>query len=64
EPLTRLTQKGADPATEWSEEQDAAVARIKRAFSTDTVLTRYDPTRRILLQTDASDKALGAVLCH
>ncbi|CAN0003914.1 unnamed protein product, partial [Heterosigma akashiwo] len=64
EPLTRLTRKGADPSTEWGDEQDAAVGRIKAAFSNDTVLTKYNPSRRILLQTDASSFALGAVLCH
>ncbi|CAN0035822.1 unnamed protein product, partial [Heterosigma akashiwo] len=64
EPLTRLTRKGADPSKEWGDEQDAAVGQIKAAFSNDTVLTKYDPSRRILLQTDASSFALGAVLCH
>ncbi|CAM9719319.1 unnamed protein product, partial [Heterosigma akashiwo] len=64
EPLTRLTQKGADPARHWGPAQDQAVADIKAAFSTDTVLARYDPSKRILLQTDASDFALGAVIAH
>jgi hypothetical protein len=64
EPLTRLLRKGADVSAEWGEAQDLAVQRVKRAFSDDTVLTKFDLSRRILLQTDASDIALGAVISH
>ncbi|CAM9850412.1 unnamed protein product, partial [Heterosigma akashiwo] len=53
EPLTRLTRKGANPGEEWGAEQDMAVERVKAAFSSDTVLTKYDPSRRLLLHTDA-----------
>ncbi|CAN0123665.1 unnamed protein product, partial [Heterosigma akashiwo] len=43
---------------------DQAVAEIKEAFSEAPLLARYDPSKRLLLQTDSSKSALGAVISH
>ncbi|CAM9196294.1 unnamed protein product, partial [Heterosigma akashiwo] len=64
-PLTRLLKKNVKVEEAWGEEQDKAVEAIKLAFSKPgLVLTRYDPNRPIVLQTDASSFALGAVISH
>ena len=63
-PLTRLLKKEADVKRDWDEAADEAVADIKEAFSHSLVMARFDPTKDLLVQTDASNFALGAVLCH
>ncbi|CAM9449423.1 unnamed protein product [Heterosigma akashiwo] len=64
-PLTSLLKKDRNVAKEWGELQDEAVLKIKQAFSKPgLVLTRFDTRRPVLLQTDASGDALGAVISH
>ena len=63
-PLTRLLKKEADVKRDWDEAADQAVADIKEAFSHSLVMAQFDPTKDLLVQTDASNFALGAVLCH
>ncbi|CAM9931531.1 unnamed protein product, partial [Heterosigma akashiwo] len=60
-PLNDLLKKGRDPGKDWGAEHDQAVAEIKEAFSKAPLLARYDPSKRLLLQTDSSKSALGAV---
>jgi hypothetical protein len=59
-PLTRLTKKG----TPWnfSEECVTAFETLKKAFTSAPVLTHWDPDRPIVVETDASDYALAAIL--
>ena len=40
----------------------AAFAKLKEAFTTAPILVHFDPTKPILIETDASGFALGAVL--
>ena len=64
-PLTSMLKKDKKVERDWGEEQDEAVRKIKHAFSKPgLVLTRFDPQRPVLLQTDASGFALGAVISH
>ena len=63
-PLTRMLKKDVDVKSEWGEDQDKAVAELKEALSGDLVLQRFDPSRPVLVQTDASDFAVGAVISH
>ncbi|CAM9668787.1 unnamed protein product, partial [Heterosigma akashiwo] len=64
-PLTALLKKDVNVPQAWGEAQDKAVELIKMAFSKPgLVLARFDPSKPILLQTDASAVALGAVISH
>ena len=59
-PLTWLTHKG----TQWSFGNDAhkSFDALKSAFTSAPVLTHWVPDRPIIMETDASDYALGAIL--
>ena len=57
-PLTELTKKSAL----WSEECERAFEALKRALCTDPVLISPDLAKRFVLQTDASDRGVEAVL--
>jgi RNase H-like domain found in reverse transcriptase len=58
--LTQLTRKGI----KWNFSKDCQTAfeTLKRAFTTAPVLTHWVPDAPILLETDASDYALAAIL--
>jgi len=59
-PLTRLTRKGTIFAfTDLARE---AFVRLKEAFVSAPVLTHWIPDRPIIVETDASDYALAAIL--
>ena len=59
-PLTRLTRKGAP----WifTEECRKAFNFLKQAFTSAPVLTHWIPGSQIVVETDASDYALAAIL--
>jgi len=59
EPLTRLTRKMA--RFEWTEEAQQAFNALKKAFVEATSLAFPLPQEPCILDTDASDVALGAV---
>jgi hypothetical protein len=59
-PLTRLTRKGIK--WNFSDEARKAFETLKRAFTSAPVLTHWIPGRPIIVETDASDYALGAIL--
>ena len=58
-PLTRLTKKDA----KWNFDDSAIAAfeGLKRRFTSAPILALYDPGKRIIVETDASDCAIGAV---
>jgi len=60
EPLTRLTRKMA--RFEWSEEAQLAFEAQKKALVEATSLAFSVPQESCILDTDASDVAVGAVL--
>ena len=60
DPLTRLTKKNFRYV--WEEEQQQVFDHIKALVSTAPVLHRPDFASRFVIQTDASDPGLGAVL--
>lgn len=61
-PLIQLTRQSTP--WEWTAQRQAAFDFLKQAFTSAPVLTHYDPTRRIIIETDASDFAIAGVISH
>ncbi len=61
-PLTDLTRKGQPECVVWSPETETAFQRIKSALTEEPILHAPDFGCPFLLQTDASETGLGAVL--
>ena len=59
-PLTRLTRKGTPFV--FGDKQRAAFNTLKTAFSSAPILSHWIPDRPIIIETDASDYALAAIL--
>ena len=60
-PLTDLLNKKS-LGEHWGEAQDGAFAQLKQALVSAPVLRVADPNKPFVLQTDASDFAVGGVL--
>ena len=61
-PLTDLTKKGEPNVVIWTEIQERAFQSLKNKLTTSPILRLPDFTREFIIQTDASDAAIGAVL--
>ncbi len=61
-PLTDLTKKGRPETVKWGKAEEEAFQEVKTALTSEPVLRAPDFNRPFLLQTDASDTGLGAVL--
>ncbi|SPC61966.1 uncharacterized protein UHOD_12133 [Ustilago sp. UG-2017b] len=62
-PLMQLLCKEAQSAPfAWNNEAQHAFEQLRSAFGTDTILHHFDPTWPIIVETDASDFAVAAVL--
>jgi len=61
-PLTELTKKESGKEWVWNQEAEAAFRELKNRFTTAPVLAHFDPREPVIIETDASDFALGAVL--
>ena len=61
-PLTDLTRKSAPSDVMWSEPCTEAFAELKRRLCTTPVLSSPHFERPFTLQTDASERGVGAVL--
>ncbi|EKD00070.1 retrotransposon nucleocapsid protein [Trichosporon asahii var. asahii CBS 8904] len=59
-PLTSLTK--TTTKWQWNERAEESFKAIKEAFAKGGILAHYDPTKLIIVETDASDFAIGAVL--
>ena len=46
----------------WGKEQDEAFEELKRRFTSAPILAHFYPDRRTVIETDASDFALGTIL--
>ena len=55
-------QKKLPEVVVWTTQCEDAFQTLKRTLMTKPVLAVMDPTRKFILQTDASEKGLGAVL--
>ena len=61
-PLTDLTRKGSSNKLEWSEQHERAFVALKRAITNPPILRLPNVNETFVLQTDASNEGLGAVL--
>jgi len=59
-PLTGLTKK--DREWSWNAEADVAFSELKRRFTTAPILAHFDPAKEVIIETDALDFAIGAIL--
>jgi len=60
EPLTRLTRKDLEFA--WTPQAEEAFEKLKKSFTEAPVMVTFDLARKIVLETDSSDFAIGACL--
>ena len=60
EPLRQLTRK--NNTWTWEEEHEEAVRKVKSALVSPPVLKYFDRKMQIIVQTDASEYGLGAVI--
>lgn len=60
--LTDLTQKNTE--FKWTQEHQKAFETLKEAFSTTPILRSPNMSLPFKLYTDASNKAIGAVICQ
>lgn len=61
EPLTSLTKKANTPFT-WNDKASTAFNTLKHRFTSAPILTLPDPELPFILEVDASDIGVGAVL--
>ncbi len=61
-PLTDLTKKGLPNRVSWDEPQQRAFQTLKDLLTREPILRMPCPEREFILQTDASDDGVGAVL--
>ncbi|SOV07075.1 uncharacterized protein UDID_18713 [Ustilago sp. UG-2017a] len=62
-PLTQLLRKEAQSTPfAWNHAAQHAFEQFRSSFSTDTILHHFDPARPIIVETDASDFAVAAIL--
>ena len=59
-PLRELLSKQND--FQWNHEQQAALEKLKNIICQATTLTYFNPDRPVIIQVDASQKAVGAAL--
>src|SRR5437588_10212915 len=59
-PLTNLTKK--DQPWKWGPEQQSAFDALIKAFTSPPILKHFDPTKEIILETNASNFAIRCVL--
>ena len=59
---TDLTRKNAPNRVKWSEECERALGSLKRRLCSEPILKSPDFDKEFVLQTDASERGIGAVL--
>jgi len=60
-PLTELT-KGEKKEWKWNRQAEEAFRELKQWFTTAPILAHFDATKPVIIETDASNFAIGAVL--
>ena len=62
EPLTELTKAKHPSKIKWNAKSEEAFCKLKELLVTPPILRVAQPSKPYVLQTDASEKGLGAVL--
>ena len=60
--MTTLIKK--EQPFNWGKEQQDAFYELKKKFILAPILASFDPEKKIILETDASNQALGSCLCQ
>jgi len=60
-PMTELTKK-TEKKWEWTEEAERAFRELKESFTSAPILAHFDAQQPVIIETDALDFAIGAVL--
>jgi len=60
-PLTELT-KGGKKEWEWNRQSEEAFWELKQRFTTAPILAHFNATKPVIIETDASDFAIGSIL--
>jgi hypothetical protein len=60
--ITRLLRKNVP--FEWDDNCDKAFNTLKTAFTMAPILTHYSPDQPVIIETDASDFAIAAIISH
>jgi len=60
QPLTELTKK--TEKWEWNYKAERAFEELKQRFTSAPILSHFDAQKPVIIETDASDFAIGAVL--
>jgi hypothetical protein len=60
-PLTEST-KGDEKGWHWTPKIEKSFEGLKEQFTTASILPYFNPTKECIVETDASDFALGAIL--
>ena len=60
QPLTKLTRK--DTPFIWDNRAEASFKALRNAFITAPILAHFDPDKRIIIETDASDYVAAGIL--
>ena len=62
-PITdTLKTKGDKKLWSWGPEQDKALEYLKQRFTSGPIVAHFDPDRKTVIETDASDFTLGCIL--
>ena len=59
---TQSKKRSASPSIQWTDELDQCFQTLKRLVTTAPMLQIVDPNKPFVVETDASDYAIGAVL--
>ena len=61
-PLTDLTKKNTPNKVQWTDDCEKALCMLKSILCSEPIVKSPDFEREFILQTDASERGIGAVL--
>jgi len=61
-PITELTKATTTKDWKWTAEAEQAFSELKHCFTSAPILAHFEPQRPVIVETNASDFTLGAVL--
>jgi hypothetical protein len=61
-PITKLTRKETKDNWKWTDEAETAFQKLKEMFTTGPILRHFDPKLPCIIETDASQTAIGAII--